>query len=150
METNWTPSEAMLKVDVELGLKHASRCLDSTKCGAKSCTRLKRLLAHPGGCDVKTAGGCELCAWYWNVTSLHAKQCKDKTCTVPHCLNLRPVKKTGGAKSFLSFLPSRLSRKNTASSSIEFVDVDRRPSREDENVDWDEEEAHDSFDNTMK
>ncbi len=69
-------------------LLHAATC-KSPKCPSANCTKMKGLLKHGSQCQVKAAGGCNVCKRIWALLQLHARQCKATTCPVPSCMAIR-------------------------------------------------------------
>lgn len=69
-------------------LLHAATC-KSPKCPSANCTKMKGLLKHGSQCQVKAAGGCNVCKRIWALLQLHARQCKAATCPVPSCMAIR-------------------------------------------------------------
>ena len=50
---------------------------------------MKGLLKHGNQCQVKAAGGCQICKRIWALLQLHARQCKTNSCLVPNCMAIR-------------------------------------------------------------
>jgi E1A/CREB-binding protein len=69
-------------------LLHAATCT-SADCPSANCTKMKGLLKHGSQCQVKAAGGCNVCKRIWALLQIHARQCKTKICRVPNCMAIR-------------------------------------------------------------
>jgi len=69
-------------------LVHATRCKDAN-CGSPNCTKVKHLFKHAANCQLKAAGGCQLCRKMWTLLQVHANGCNDANCPVPRCKDLK-------------------------------------------------------------
>lgn len=69
-------------------LQHAATC-NSPKCPSANCTKMKGLLKHGAQCQIKAAGGCNVCKRIWALLQIHARQCKAQQCPVPNCMAIR-------------------------------------------------------------
>ena len=69
-------------------LRHASTCR-STTCTSANCAKMKGLLKHGAGCEIKVNGGCKICKRIWALLQIHARQCKADNCSVPNCMVIR-------------------------------------------------------------
>lgn len=69
-------------------LLHAATC-SSAECPSANCTKMKGLLKHGAQCQIKAAGGCNVCKRIWALLQIHARQCKTKVCRVPNCMLIR-------------------------------------------------------------
>jgi len=69
-------------------LLHAATCT-SPKCPSANCTKMKGLLKHGAQCQLKAAGGCNICKRIWTLLQIHARQCKETSCPVPNCMAIR-------------------------------------------------------------
>jgi E1A/CREB-binding protein len=69
-------------------LLHAATCA-SAKCPSANCTKMKGLLKHGAQCQIKAAGGCNVCKRIWALLQIHARQCKNMACPVPNCMAIR-------------------------------------------------------------
>ena len=69
-------------------LLHAATC-NAPNCPSANCGKMKGLLKHGNQCQIKAAGGCNVCKRIWALLQIHARQCKAKTCPVPNCMAIR-------------------------------------------------------------
>jgi len=69
-------------------LEHASLC-DSANCNSSNCAKMKQYLKHCQTCKDKMAGGCKICKRIWTLLRYHAQSCKNRSCTIPQCQNIR-------------------------------------------------------------
>jgi E1A/CREB-binding protein len=69
-------------------LVHASNCTSGT-CASSNCEKMKELMRHGAVCKQRATGGCTICRRVWALLQLHARQCRDRECRVPRCLDLR-------------------------------------------------------------
>lgn len=75
-------------------IDHAYVC-SQLHCGVEKCTRVKRAFKHAcGGCDVKAAGGCNLCKEYEQLLHLHVRHCGDPECSIPGCQRQQHFRRT--------------------------------------------------------
>jgi hypothetical protein len=52
-------------------------------------TQQQEFLRHESTCPTKNRGGCPLCKRISNLLMLHARQCKEESCNVPKCHEIR-------------------------------------------------------------
>lgn len=78
---------AQIQRTMEL-LVHACSCREK-QCDNSNCPKLKTLLQHAFTCQIKNAGGCQLCRKTWTLLQIHSKQCMDDNCKVPKCKDLK-------------------------------------------------------------
>jgi E1A/CREB-binding protein len=69
-------------------LLHTVSCCD-TCCVSANCSRMKAILRHRAGCQIKARGGCLVCSRIWALIQIHAGQCKNRACLVPDCRAVR-------------------------------------------------------------
>ena len=69
-------------------LLHAATCT-APNCPSANCSKMKGLLKHGTTCQIKAAGGCNVCKRIWALLQIHARQCKAKSCPVPNCMAIR-------------------------------------------------------------
>jgi len=70
-------------------LNHASMCRPEAKCVDPNCVKMKNLLKHGGECTIRVQGGCQVCRRIWALLQIHARQCRNPTCSVPKCRVLK-------------------------------------------------------------
>lgn len=69
-------------------LTHACQCRD-VQCEIPSCLKLKEILEHTKGCELKVNGECRMCKQLIALCCHHAKNCEDSCCEVPFCPNIK-------------------------------------------------------------
>jgi hypothetical protein len=47
------------------------------------------LLKHGATCTMRATGGCHICRRIWALLQIHARQCRQTTCPVPRCRDLK-------------------------------------------------------------
>ena len=72
----------LMRLDV---LKHAASC---EKCSAPKCNKMKEYFEHIKLCDLDE-GSCVKCTHMWDLLRVHAQQCDEPECPVPHCSTIR-------------------------------------------------------------
>lgn len=71
-------------------LMHASQCIETKNaCPYPKCSQIKKLWFHAYQCNLRVAGGCQLCQKTWTLLRLHSENCRDSGCRVPRCLDLK-------------------------------------------------------------
>ncbi|KNA23368.1 hypothetical protein SOVF_025270 isoform B [Spinacia oleracea] len=94
------PSTAIRKTEVKMEelvkqlldvLLHASRCQTTTNhpCSYPNCVILRRLFSHAHACSIRVAGGCRHCKKTWFILLMHSRKCKDSSCGIPRCMELK-------------------------------------------------------------
>lgn len=68
----------------ELG--HAAQC---SGCTSNTCLRLRLMLEHQRNCTKGVQGKCRDCVQLERVIHAHAPRCRDKSCAVPGCSDLK-------------------------------------------------------------
>ena len=78
-----------IQLHMEL-LVHASGC-DNQACPSANshCGNMKALLKHGATCPMRATGGCHICVRCWALLQIHARQCRQTTCPVPRCRDLK-------------------------------------------------------------
>jgi hypothetical protein len=69
-------------------LVHASGCVNQA-CPSANCSKMKALLKHGATCTMRATGGCHICRRIWALLQIHARQCRQTTCPVPRCRDLK-------------------------------------------------------------
>ncbi|XP_028109263.1 histone acetyltransferase HAC1-like isoform X1 [Camellia sinensis] len=72
-------------------LMHASQC-NATKikpCSYPNCLQVRKLFHHTQQCNLRLAGGCQVCQKIWKLLKEHSKNCRDSGCGVPRCMDLK-------------------------------------------------------------
>ncbi|XP_028332281.1 histone acetyltransferase p300-like [Gouania willdenowi] len=69
-------------------LVHACQCHNES-CSLPSCQKMKRVVQHTKGCQRKTNGDCPVCKRLIALCCYHAKDCQERVCLVPFCVNIK-------------------------------------------------------------
>uniref|UniRef100_A0A803LKP9 histone acetyltransferase n=1 Tax=Chenopodium quinoa TaxID=63459 RepID=A0A803LKP9_CHEQI len=72
-------------------LLHASQCHTTVNlpCSYPNCSILRRLFSHAHACNIRIAGGCRHCKKTWFILLMHSRRCKDPSCNIPRCMDLK-------------------------------------------------------------
>lgn len=82
---------AQIERTMEL-LMHACSC-ELPNCDNSNCPKIKSLLRHALTCQIKSAGGCQLCRKTWTLLQIHSKSCLEDECPVPKCRELKEYRR---------------------------------------------------------